>query len=270
MILAVWIALGLIAGLVLLFVFLPVAAWILVGLVALILILVLVIPIGADVAYIGGEFSLSARADGFAIRLFPRKPPDPDGPPKEDKPKKPKKEKKPKKPKSEKEDKPKKKFDFTLEEIFELIQKVFRGLGKFGKLTIRRFMLHYVAAGTDPYQTAMTYNYVNAALSTLAPICAQKFRVRGKVDVWTDIDFTADKMQLDAELSMTLRLIQLVHMALAVAFAALGILIKNRIRLRKERCLEEKSRDADPEKIIPIESITPETLQDEERKDSHG
>ena len=78
-----WIALGALAALVLLFVFLPVVAWILVGLVVLILAVVLLVPVGADVAYIAGEFRLAARVDGFAVQLIPRKPPDPDKKPRE-------------------------------------------------------------------------------------------------------------------------------------------------------------------------------------------
>ena len=265
------IALGVIALFVLLFIFLPVVAWIILGLILLILLVVLFVPIGADIGYVGGEFSLAARADGFAIKLLPKKPADSDKPPKEKKEKKPKKEKKTKEPKPEtSEERKKKKLDFTIEEIFELIQKVLKGLGKFGKLTVRHFMLHYVAAGNDPYNTAMTYNYVNAALCSLAPLCAQKFRVTGDVDVWTDIDFAAEKMKIDAELSITLRLAQVVHMALAVAFGALGILIKNKIRLRREAKAEKRAQKAEPETVETIELNTQETIQAEERKESHG
>ena len=95
-----WIALGVVAVLVLLFIFLPVVAWILVGLVLLILLLVLFVPIGADIAYIGGEFSLAARADGLAIKLIPRKPRDPDKPPKEKKRKSPRKRRRRNSPKN--------------------------------------------------------------------------------------------------------------------------------------------------------------------------
>ena len=38
--------------------------------------------------YIGGEFSLAARMDGFTYQLLPKKPADPNKPPKEKKPKK--------------------------------------------------------------------------------------------------------------------------------------------------------------------------------------
>jgi hypothetical protein len=263
-----WIALGVVVALVLLFIFLPVVAWILVGLVLLVLAVVLFVPVGADIGYVGGEFRLSARVDGFALQLSPKKPPDPDKPPKEKKPRK-EKPQKPKEPKPEEEAKPKKKrFEFTKEELFELAQKVLKGLGKFGKLTVRRFMLHYVAAGEDPCDTAVTFNYVNAALSTLAPICARIFRVTGEVDVWTDVDFTTDKMRLDAELSMTLRLVQLVHMGLAIAFGVLGVLIKNKLRLRKEAKLAKNSTTAiSDEETVNTNS---DTIQAEERNDLHG
>ena len=271
-----WIVLGALAALVLLFVFLPVVAWIILGLLLLIILIVLFIPVGADVAYVDGEFSLAARADGIAIKLLPRKPEDPN------KPKKKKKEKKPKEPKEEKpqEEEPEKekgagfKLPFNLEEIFELLQKSIHALGKFGKITVRHFMLHYVAAGDDPYKTAVTYNYVNAALSTLAPICAQKFRITGDVDVWTDIDFAAEKMKIDAALSVTLRLAQFVHVGLVAGFGALGVLLKNRRRLRREKReakREAKKNKSDaPDDVMDIENENQKTIKAEERKETHG
>ena len=269
--LIVWIALGVLAALVLLFIFLPVVAWILVGLVLLMVAVVLLVPIGADVGYVGGEFRLAARMDGFAYQLLPKKPADPNKPPRE---KKPKKEKPPKEPKPEEEAKPKKKLNlnFSKEELFELVKKAINGLGKFGKLTVRRFMLHYTAAGQDPYNTAMTFGYVNWALSTLAPVCAQKFRITGDVDVWTDVDFTTEKMRVDLELSVTLRLIQVVHMALAVAFGALGVLIKNKLRLRKEAKLAKKNAGTQelPDEQSETTADTEIEITTEERKDEHG
>ena len=271
--LIVWIALGVLAALVLLFIFLPVVAWILVGLVLLILAVVLLVPIGADVGYVGGEFTLAARMDGFAYQLLPKKPADPNKPPKE---KKPKKEKPPKEEKPEQEARPKKKrnLNFTKEEIFELVKRAINGLGKFGKLTVRRFMLHYTAAGEDPYNTAMIFGYVNGALSSLAPLCAQKFHVTGDVDVWTDVDFTTDKMSLDAAVSVTLRLIQVVHMALAVAFGVLTVLLKNKLRLRKEAKLARKNGAAEEpgpdERSETNAEIELEITKSEERNDEHG
>ena len=47
-----WIALGIVAGLVLPFIFAPAVAWTLVGLVVLLIAFVLLVPIGADVGYV--------------------------------------------------------------------------------------------------------------------------------------------------------------------------------------------------------------------------
>ena len=127
-------------------------------------------------------------------------------------------------------------------------------------------MLHYVAAGEDPYDTAMTYNYVNAALCMLAPLCAGCFRVRGDTDVRTDIDFTSDKTRVDFELSITLRLIQAVHALLAVAFGALGVLIRSKRRQRREAKLLKQNGPAEENEEITI-TIEPDNDREEERND---
>lgn len=238
-----WTALGALAVMVLLFIFAPTVAWIIIGLILLLILAVLFVPIGADLAFVDGKFSLAARADGFALQLIPRK--------KREKKPKEEKEEKPKEPEEQKpkeEEKEQKgsgfKLDLTAEEIFELIKKVLNGLGKFGKITVRHFMLHYIAAGEDPYRTAMTFNYVNAALSTLAPICARKFNITGDVDVWTDVDFGRESMKLDFALSVTIRIAQFVHVGLAVGVGVLGVLIKNwRRRKREEREAKKAARE---------------------------
>ena len=256
-------ALAALAVLVLLFIFLPVVAWILVGLAVLILAVVLLTPVGADIGYIGGELRLAARLDGFTLQLLPRKPEDPNKPKKEKKPKEPKE---PQEERPAREPKPGRKFSFTKDELLELAKKAIRGLGKFGKLTVRRFMLHYVAAGEDPYDTVMTYNFVNAALCVLAPLCAGCFRVRGDTDVRTDIDFTSDKTRVDFEISITLRLIQAAHALLAVAFGALGVLIRSKRRQRREAKLLKQNGPAEENEEITI-TIEPDDAREEERND---
>ena len=155
------------------------------------------------------------------------------------------------------------------------------GVGKFGKVTVNRFMLHYVAAGDDPYDTVVTYNYVNAALSTLIPICEEKFIVKDS-DIRTDIDFTADKTKVDVELCATIRLAQVMHMLFAIAFGALGVLIQNKRRLRREKkqgiasdgievdvALEKDTDEAETSQINK-DNNTEQNTQAEERMDSNG
>jgi len=106
----------------------------------------------------------------------------------------------------------------------------------------------------------MIYGYVNTALCTLAPICAKKFRVTGEVDVATNVDFAADKMQIDAALSVTLRLIQVVHAALAAAFGALGVLIRHKLRLWKEKRAAGKQAPEEEKAQESIKSSAAEAL----------
>ncbi|MBR0207569.1 MAG: hypothetical protein IJQ43_01575 [Oscillospiraceae bacterium] len=210
------------------------------GLVLLVLLFLLLIPIGADAEYIGGQFKLSAKACGILIQLFPKKEK------KEKKPKEKKeRKKKEKKPKKEKEGKEKKKkekepLDLTKEEIFELIKKVLGSLKRFGQLTVDRFLLHYTAAGKDPADTATTLAYVNASLCALEPICSRQFRVKD-YDVWTDCDFTTDKMKLDAAVCITLRLWQFGRVGVSAAVGILGILIRHKRRKRKEKRLAKRA-----------------------------
>ena len=258
-----WIALGVIAALVLLFIFFPKVAWFLVGLVVLLIALILFVPIGADVSYLGGQFRLAARVDGFAIQLIPRKKKEQEKPHEE----KPKEEQKPEEPKDEKEEKPKRNFNFTKDELLEIVKKVLKGLGKFGKLTVRKFMLHLTVAGEDPYDAAVSFNYINSAMSILAPLCAPVFKVTGDVDVRTDLDFTADSMRVETELSITLRLIQVVRAGIAALIGVLGVLRKRKKRLKEEAKLAEKNGGANAEEAPPTAPAEPENSRPAEKND---
>lgn len=243
-----------------------------IGIIAAIIALIMLIPVGADIAYEGGRFSLSAKVCGVLLQLLPRPERDESAPKKE---KKPKEEKKPKQetPEGEQPEKPKKKLklSFNKEEIFLLVKKVLKRFGRFGrKFRVDRFLLHYTAAGDDPYDTAVTFGYVNAALSTLAPICAQRFDVKD-CDVRTDIDFTREDMELDFGLAFSIRIGAFFALGLGIVNSALGILIRSKLRLLGERLKAGKEKNVDDEKVIDIE-IAKDTeeennIQEEERID---
>ena len=238
--------------------------WIILGVIVAILVLILLLPVGVDLGYENGILHVSVKVSRCLLQLIPR--------PKK-KPKKPKKEKEkkpePEKPAEEKpkEEKEKRKLDFTKEEIFELIQTVLKGIGSFQrKLKVDRFLLHYTAAGHDPYNTAMTYGYVNAALSSLAPICSQRFTVKD-CDVWTAVDFCDDWMHLDIGLAMTIRIGQILGVGLSLGFGALKILLRSKKRKKKEAKQLAEELD-DPNK--PIEETENNKIQEEERKAANG
>ena len=112
----------------------------------------------------------------------------------------------------------------------------------------------------------MTLAYVNASLCALEPVCSRQFRVKD-YDVWTASDFTTDKMSIDLAVCITLRLWQFVHVGLAAAVGALGILIRHKRRVKKEKKLAAKNAAGSgintEDKIENIQGI-------EERNDNNG
>lgn len=247
---------------------------IILGVIIAIIVAIMLVPVGADVAYEGGELRLSAKVCGVLLQLIPKPPADETKPKKEKKPKKPKKQKKrPEEQAKTGEEKPKKKLnlDFSMDEIMGLVKSVLRGLGRFGrKLSVDRFLLHYTAAGKDPYNTAMTFGYVNGALTTLAPICRRSFDAKD-VDVWTDVDFTTEKTKVDFGVALTIRIGQIFGVVFTILFGALGIIIKHKFRKFKEKRANKKAGIPDNEGTAAEnkEEIT-KTIQAEERTDSNG
>ena len=247
---------------------------IILGVIVAIIVAIMLVPVGADVAYEGGELRLSAKVCGMLLQLIPKPPADETKPKKEKKPKKTKKKKKqPEEQPQTGEEKPKKKLnlDFSMDEIMGLVKSVLRGLGRFGrKLSVDRFLLHYTAAGKDPYTTAMTFGYVNGALTTLAPICRRTFDTKD-VDVWTDVDFTTEKMKVDFGVALTIRIGQIFGVLFTLLFGALGILIKHKFRKFKEKRANKKAGiPENGEAAADNREEISKNIQPEERTDSNG
>ena len=202
--------------------------------------LIMLIPIGADIRYEEGVVRLSAKAAWIKLQLIPKQR----KAVKEEKPKKEKKKKEKPSKKAEKEDssaKKKRSLPFNTEEILELLKTVLNGFGRFGKkFKVERFVLHWIAAGWEPYTTARVFSVVNAALSQLSPICVQRFHCKDS-SVWTDIDFVRDDMFLEFGLTVTIRIGQIVGTGLRIGFGALKILLRSKRRVKKEAKEEQKA-----------------------------
>ena len=244
-------------------------ALIILGIIALIITIIMLVPIGADIAYEGGELRVSAKAAGVLFQIFPKNPEDESKPHKEKKPKKGKKTEKT----ENGEKKPGKKInlDFTFDEIMTLLKKVLNGFGILGKkFRVDRFLLDYTAAGDDPYQTAVVFGNINAALNILAPICAQRFDVND-LYVHTDVDFTSEKTVLDFGIALTIRIGAIFRMVFAILFGALGVLIRNKLRHLKEKLARKLRGEKDePSEQITENVITDSSIQQEERIDKNG
>ncbi len=211
--------------------------WIILGVLVLLIVGINSIRVGADISYEDGVFGLSAKVAGMMLQLLPKQEKGEPKPKKEKKPKKKKKEK-PKKEEPKEESAPAKKglpLGMNLDELFELVKNVLRLLGRFPrKFCVDRFKLYVCAAGVDPYNTAMTYAYLNETLSILHPLACKAFTVK-KSDIRTDVDFTTDKMFLEFWLGFSIRIGQIVGLGLAIAFAGAKTVIKSKLRQRKEK-----------------------------------
>jgi len=229
-----------------------------IGLVILLILLVSLVRVGIDAEYIGGNLKASAKVCGKLIEVYPNSP----------LLEKLKNRHKKEKPKEETpppaETQPKEeKFQAKLQELLALAKKALHGVGYILTIRVDRFMLHYTAAGDDPYDTALIYGYVNGALSSLAPLCRKKFKVRD-ADVRTDVDFTADSMSVDFVIAVTMRIGQIFEGLFIIAFGALGIIVKNKRRLAREK--RTGAADTNGEEIKQIE----ENRQAEERMNENG
>ena len=83
-------------------------------------------------------------------------------------------------------------------------------------------------------------------------------------DVRTDVDFTADSMNIDFAIAVTMRIGQIFEGLFIIAFGALGIIIKNKRRLAREK--RAGAADTNGEEIKQIE----ENTQAEERMNENG
>ena len=182
--------------------------WILLILVALLTALNL-LPVGVDAEYAPEGFFLRIKAGPAKITLLPKQ---------EKKPKKPKKEKKKKEKPEAEPKKEKKKLHLTPDMIFTLVRLGLEAVGSFRrKLRVELFRLWLLVAGSDPYQTAVLYGRIRAALDGLYPLFARAFTIEER-DVRVGADFTKEKLQAQGRLILTIRVGQAVLIGLVFAW----------------------------------------------------
>ena len=205
----------------------------------ILILLIFFVPYGVDVSYEGGVFELRAKAGPFRVRIFPRKP-------LTEEQKAEKKSKREKKKTQKKDDnetlkvKPKKKLD--LDFILALLKMGAHAIRRFFKsFSIDFFKLHYTAAGSDPYQTAMQYGYACDAAETLPVLLGDVIHVR-RHDVEISSDFLTDQQSIDVRLVVSLQLYKIVHVAIAFGVEFILWKIKDR-REKKAAAVSERKDD---------------------------
>ena len=147
-----------------------------------------------------------------------------------------------------------------------MIKTVLRGFGRFGrKFKIERFRLHWIASGRDPYITARVFSVVNAGLSQLAPVCAERFQCSDS-SVWTDLDFSLEDMFFEFGITATIRIGQILGTGLRIGFGALKILLRSRRRVkietREEAAALQKWLSDHPEDVEKLQELQKQEIKD--------
>lgn len=193
------------------------ALWIVLALLALLTLLNL-LRVGVSAGYEAQAFSVSARVGPLTIPVWPRPP--------AEEPKKPKKEKPPKEPKAPQEQTKEKELDFDT--ILALAKLALKAAGSFRrKLTVELFRLVFVAGSSDPYDTAMQSAYVQAALGGLRPLVERALNIQER-DVQVGADFTADKPRIEARLTLTIRIGQIVAIGVVFGVGYLKLMLQKK------------------------------------------
>lgn len=193
------------------------ALWIVLALLALLTLLNL-LRVGVSAGYEAQAFSVSARVGPLTIPDWPRPP--------AEEPKKPKKEKPPKEPKAPQEQTKEKELDFDT--VLALAKLALKAAGSFRrKLTVELFRLVFVAGSSDPYDTAMQSAYVQAALGGLRPLAERALHIQER-DVQVGADFTADKPRIEARLTLTIRIGQIVAIGVVFGVGYLKLMLQKK------------------------------------------
>ena len=181
--------------------------------------------VGVDAEYDGEGLYLRAKAGPMKLTILPRK----ETPAK---PKKKKKEKPPKDDGGEETPKKKKRSPLTLRTLLKLVRPALEAAGSFRrKLSIDLLRLHARIGTGDPYNTAMTFAYLQSAVYGLQPLAERALNVKER-DVWLTPDFTNDSIAAEGRLIGTIRIGQIVWIALVLGWKALPVILRQRKKKR--------------------------------------
>lgn len=192
----------------------------------LLLALIMLIPLGVCASYDSGGLMLKVRVSAYKKQIFPRESepepePEPDPESAEDA--------------GENAVKVKKRLSFGIDEWRSLLKIVFKALRRFkNSLTFDKIFLRFIAASSDPFDTVRIFNAVNSLVGASVPFFESEFKV-GQRDIFIDVDMSADKCSYSFELALSVRVGQVLVIALAAGFAFLKLLAARKLKEFRER-----------------------------------
>ena len=188
----------------------------------IVLAILLLLPVGVTGMYEEGQLRLSAKVGSAKFRILPKK-------------------EKPAKPQKKKDVKPKEKSQRQLDRntLVGLVRLGLRALGRFRrKLSVDELTIHWTAAASDPFQAAMRYGAVSAAMGSLWPAIDNALKIRD-CDIHTDVSFEIEKPVLFVQFTATLQIWEILYIALAFGISYLTM----KRTLRRRRAAEERKKE---------------------------
>ena len=217
-------------------------------LILLFLVLLLLLPVGAHVIYSSEGLRLAIAAGPVQIQLLPKKQKDgaEDRTKKKKKPKKSKDRKSKKNQKAEKAEKKKAEKDSgakgkgqplggKISFFMELIGIGLKALGcLLHKLRMDRLTLHMTMAGRvdDPAGVAINCGRAWAGIGSIVPMLENNFIVRDR-DLNVEVDFEAEETVIYAEAQITIRIGDVLWVALHYGIKILIVFLKNKRAKKK-------------------------------------
>lgn len=222
--------------------------WIILGVIVGLLLLILFLPVGAYCRY-DGETLIQLRLWFIRIQLVPKKPKSRKQREKEaakaEKKKQKKAEKKKKKKetslvqKKPKEEKPKEPLKDKIEGLLPFVKLVVEFLGKFRrKFLIKKLIIHVKLAGSDPAKVGENTGKAWAAIASAMPILKSSFRIR-KSDVQVSPDFVGTKTDIEAILHIRLIVGAVLILAIRYGIRALRLYLKRKKQQKLKKAVQQ-------------------------------
>lgn len=222
--------------------------WIILGVIVGLLLLILFLPVGAYCRY-NGETLIQLRLWFIRIQLVPKKPKsrkqlEKDAA-KAEKKKQKKAEKKKKKKETSlvqekpKEEKPKEPLKDKIEGLLPFVKLVVEFLGKFRrKFLIKKLIIHVKLAGSDPAKVGENTGKAWAAIASAMPILKSSFRIR-KSDVQVSPDFVGTKTDIEAILHIRLIVGAVLILAIRYGIRALRLYLKRKKQQKLKKAVQQ-------------------------------
>lgn len=119
----------------------------------------------------------------------------------------------------------------SLSALRDLAKLALRLLKRFlGRLRIEWLRVYFVSAFDDPYDTAMAYGYAGEAMEAVTALSNGRIR---KLELHTELDFDAVQPQIEAGVTLSVRLGALLAIAISALFGFLSL--KRRWKKQSEK-----------------------------------